>query len=210
MESHVMAETRRPPRLRRETSPAALELLHRAQAGDRDAFGQLYAEHLDLVTRYVAVRLYGSDRDVIPDVVHDAFTEALAGLASAPPDVTGWLLQLAARACTNHSWATRRYLRATHEIQHRRVPTATTAPTPARRPGATVDSWMAVLAATAQLTDGQRTAIQLRYLDGYPRDRAAVVMGRSMQAVRELERRALRRLSATFSGLTTTATAVPR
>jgi RNA polymerase sigma-70 factor (ECF subfamily) len=54
--------------------------------------------------------------------------------------------------------------------------------------------------ALAKLTDLQRRAIQLCYLDGYPRDRAAQAMGRSTAAMRDLERRALRRLHAVCSG----------
>jgi RNA polymerase sigma-70 factor (ECF subfamily) len=58
---------------------------------------------------------------------------------------------------------------------------------------------MTILAGMTRLTDNQRTAIQLRYLAGYPRDRAAEVMGRSTQAVRDLERRGLRRLNAALA-----------
>jgi RNA polymerase sigma-70 factor (ECF subfamily) len=48
--------------------------------------------------------------------------------------------------------------------------------------------------ALARLTPLQRRVVQLRYLDGYPRDRTAAAMGRSVAAVRWLERAALRRL----------------
>jgi RNA polymerase sigma-70 factor (ECF subfamily) len=46
----------------------------------------------------------------------------------------------------------------------------------------------------ARLTPDQRRAVQLRMLDGYPRDAAAHLMGKSVAAVRSLEQRALRRL----------------
>ena len=52
----------------------------------------------------------------------------------------------------------------------------------------------------ARLTPDQRRAIQLRYLDGYPRDAAARLMGRSIEAVRCLERRAIRRMQAVLVG----------
>jgi RNA polymerase sigma-70 factor (ECF subfamily) len=39
----------------------------------------------------------------------------------------------------------------------------------------------------ARLTPDQRQAIQLRYLDGYPRDAAAHLMHRSIEAARCLE-----------------------
>jgi DNA-directed RNA polymerase specialized sigma24 family protein len=188
-----MTQTRRPARPRRETTAESLDLLRRAQDGDREAFGRLYVDHLDLVTRYVAARLRDHDRNAVPDVVHDAFTDALAGLPHAPLDVTGWFLQLAARACTRHGWAARRYLRAAHEIrEHDAVTTMSMA-----APGAsTVGGRFALVLGRAELTDSQRKAIQLRYLDGYPRDLAAVAMDRSAAAVRALEWQGLRRLRA--------------
>ncbi|SCL25842.1 RNA polymerase sigma-70 factor, ECF subfamily [Micromonospora rhizosphaerae] len=198
-----MAHSRRPTRRRRETSSATLDLLRRAQNGDRDAFARLYAEHLDLITRYVAVRL--RDRDAIPDAVHEAFADALTELASAPHDVTGWILRLAARASTRHGWAARRYLRAAHEIHHR----AAIAPASAPRT-LTVGRRMAFVAGIARLTNNQRTAIRLRYLDGYPRDLAAAVMGCSSQTIRDLERRGLRRLNAALTRSSAGATAVAR
>ncbi|WP_349876341.1 hypothetical protein ABIH81_19550 [Micromonospora sp. HUAS YX12] len=163
-----------PPR----DSPATLDLLRRAQNGDRDAFARLYAEHLELITRYVAIRLRDGDRGATPDVVQDAFADALTELASAPQDVTGWFLQLAARVCTRHGWAARRYLRAAHKIHDRATiapatATATaTATAPAPHPF-TVGWRMAFVAGMARLTNNQRTVIQLRYLDGY----LAVVFG---------------------------------
>jgi RNA polymerase sigma factor (sigma-70 family) len=202
-----MADTRRTARPRRETAPATLDLLRRGQDGDRDAFGRLYAAHLDLVTRYAAVRLRDPDRDVIPDVVHDAFADALTELAYAPQDVTGWFLQLAARACTRHGRAARRYLHAAHETHDQ----AAIAPAAAPAPRTFTVGWrMAFVAGMARLTDNQRTAIQLRYLDGYPRDLAAAVMGRSTEANRDLERRGLRRLNAALALPSADATAVAR
>jgi RNA polymerase sigma-70 factor (ECF subfamily) len=51
----------------------------------------------------------------------------------------------------------------------------------------------------ARLTGAQRRAIQLRYLDDYPRDAAARLMDRSSEAVRDLERRGLRHLQAALT-----------
>lgn len=178
-----MADNRRPTRPRRETSPATLELLRRAQDGDRDAFGRLYADHLDIVTCYVPVRLRDCDCDcdwdAIPDAVHHAFTDALTELPSAPQDAAGWFLQPAACACTRHGWAARRYLRAAHEIHD-------------------------------HLTDNQRTAIQLHYLDGYPRDLTAATLSRSTAAIKDLQRRGLRRLNSALAMPMADATAVAR
>ena len=88
------------------------DLLHRAQSGDRLAFEHLYRRYVGNVQRYVIVRMRDWDRDAVPDLVQDTFCIALAELHAADPDVLGWLIGLAAKACTRHQWALRRYLRA--------------------------------------------------------------------------------------------------
>jgi len=57
----------------------------------------------------------------------------------------------------------------------------------------------------ARLTVAQRRAIQLRYLDGYPRDAAARLVDRSTEAVRDLEMRGLRHLEAALDAAPVTA-----
>jgi DNA-directed RNA polymerase specialized sigma24 family protein len=63
-------------------------------------------------------------------------------------------------------------------------------PQPGARPDTLRITLVAALIAGAQLTSGQRQAVQLR-LAGYPRDLAATEMDRSREAVRCLERRAV-------------------
>jgi len=58
---------------------------------------------------------------------------------------------------------------------------------------------MTFVHALARLTPDQRQAIQLRHIDGYPRDAAAKAMGRTVNAVRHLERAALLRLQHQFT-----------
>ena len=99
------------------------------------------------------------------------------------------MLRLAARAVTAHRWSQRRYLRAAYTIYEDRTgdrqPAALTL-AGLHRPGLTH--------ALARLTPLQRQVVQLRYLDGYPREHTAAVIGRSVATVRCLERAALCRL----------------
>jgi RNA polymerase sigma-70 factor (ECF subfamily) len=171
--------------VRIRTTPHALALLQRAQAGDIDAFAALYNGYRDLLRRYVWVRT--RDRHAVDDLVHDTFTDALAGLAAADDDVVGWLLRLAGRACTRHSWRIRRYRRAAHEL-HEATSTAFAA-----RSAPAFGALLSALIATAPLTLAQRQAVELR-LAGHPRAAAATAMGRSPGAVRGLERRAILRI----------------
>jgi RNA polymerase sigma-70 factor (ECF subfamily) len=168
------------------------DLLRRLHGGDRDAFDQLYRHTADVLTRYVTARL--RDRDAVDDLVQEAFCTALAEPHRLGEDLLGSMLRLAARAVTRHDWSQRRYLRAAYTVYEDR-----TAASAADRQVAE-ERTLAMLArpgfthALARLPILQRRVIQLRYYDGYPRDRAAHLMGRSVAAVRDLERRALRRL----------------
>ena len=180
-----------PPRRHPDVTPHILALLERAQHGDRDAFADLYTTFREPVTRYVCVRMRDRDPDAIPDLVQETFAGALANLSTALLDVRGWFIIHAARACNQHDWSHRRYVRAAYAIHDNNSPD--TAPAfggdqPAR-PGR-----ITFVHAMARLTADQRHAIQLRYLDGYPRDTAARLMERSAEAVRCLERRAIRRM----------------
>ena len=93
----------------------------------------------------------------------------------------------------------RRYTRAAYTLhEHNSRSGAAASPVlaePHRRPGR-----VTFVHAMARLTPDQRHAIQLRYLDGYPRDAVARLMNRSIEAVRCLERRAIRRMQAVLIG----------
>jgi RNA polymerase sigma-70 factor (ECF subfamily) len=175
-------------RRHREVAPHILALLDRAQHGDRHAFAELYLTFREPVTRYVAARMRGSDHDAIQDLVQETFTGALADLSAALLDVEGWFIWHAAKACNQHDWSRRRYVRAAYAVRDHDPAAADTGQTPARLGRITFAHAM------ARLTAAQRHAIQLRYLDGYPREAAARFMDRSTEAVRDLERRGLLRL----------------
>ncbi len=169
------------------------DLARRTRAGDREAFGELYRLTVDLVTAYIAVRMRDRDRDAIDDLVHDAYCDALADPGLIQPDIVGSLLRLAARACTRHQWSRNRYLRAAYTVYEDRRANGDTGPVTTTAPAAAATR-VTFVHALARLTADQRRAIQLRLLDGYPRDAAAHAMGKSVAAVKSLEQRALRRL----------------
>lgn len=173
---------------RRRTTIVDADLVDRARTGDRAAFAVLYEVTLDAVTRYVAARMRDRDRDAVGDLVHDAYCFALAEPSLIGDDAMGSLLRLASRAVTRHRWSHRRYLRAALTAGDDQY-SEPAAPTPAESV-----TRMTFVHALARLTPDQRRVVQLRHLDGYPRDVAARAMGRSENAVRHLERAALRRL----------------
>jgi len=194
-------------RHRRRVTVDQTALVTRLHDRDTDAFDRLYRQHVAAVTRYVAARLGGRDRDGVDDCVHDAFCDALADPTLIGADVLGSLLRLAARAVTRHGWSQRRYVRAAYAVYADATghadstglsggvhPAAATAsPTAARR--------LRISHALAQLSDEQRRAMQLRYLDAQPRARVAALMHRSVDAVRTLERQAVAHLRADLGAL---------
>jgi len=185
---------------RRRSTTFDAGLVDRTRSGDRAAFAQLYQLTLDTVTRYVAVRMREGNRDAIGDLVHDAYCFALAEPTLIGEDPLGSMLRLAARAVTRHHWSNRRYVRAAYTVgedqQTRPTPDPLGSAAPTVSEGVTR---MTFVHALARLTPDQRQAIQLRHIDGYPRDAAAKAMGRTVNAVRHLERAALRRLQHQFA-----------
>jgi RNA polymerase sigma-70 factor, ECF subfamily len=184
-----MATTRNHRRRSVGDDPA---LAARLRTGDPAAFEQLFRRHHRRLTRYVAARLAGRDRDAVDDLVQDAFCDAIAQPAQFSDDVLGCLLRLAARACTRHLWDSRRHARAAYTVYEDRTSPAAGSGQPTA-PAPTVGR-MQFTTALARLAPDQRRAIQLLYLDGQPRPAVAALMGRSIEAVRALQRRALRQL----------------
>jgi len=166
---------------------------------------------------------YGDNHNATPDLVQEAFCNAFANLPSAHHDVIGWLLAHAARACIAYEWSNRRYIRAAKAIEaEARVAeqladiTCPSAGEAEDRPEPHSDleqalaqelnvpaklGRIAFVQALARLTPDQRKAVQLRFLDGLPRDMRADELRRTPNAVSLLERRALRNLRAEFSGI---------
>jgi RNA polymerase sigma-70 factor (ECF subfamily) len=180
---------------RQEVPAETLTLLRRAQAGDRDAFGELYLAYAPNVRRYLTARLHHHDRDAVPDLVQDTFCAALHELRHAPDDLPGWLIRLAARMCTRHAWSQRRYLRAALTIgeqQQRHQPSASPVPVGSRATATPPR----LAQALAELHPDERRALQLLFLDGQPRQATARLMDCSLWALRQTRNRALNRLAA--------------
>jgi RNA polymerase sigma-70 factor, ECF subfamily len=175
-------------------------LLHRAQAGEREAFAELYRHYVGPLTRYVTRRVRDWERHAVPDIVQDAFCAALADMPNAGgEDVRGWLMAHATKAYNQHSWSWRRYTRTAYrQFDEARTAGSSASDSwaePASAAGEPVTVHREVMAqALARLPPDHRRAVQLRYLEELPRDLTAEVLSRTPEAVRMLERRGLARL----------------
>jgi RNA polymerase sigma-70 factor, ECF subfamily len=149
--------------------------------GDNTAFAEAYRTHLAALSAQVAARLTDGDLDVVADLVHDAFADALADPTLIGADVLASLRRLCDRACTRYLWSQRRYLRAVHTVYADQRADQPPAP-PTAQPG-TVE-------ALAALPDAERQVACLRFLDGHTPQVTAWLLGRSVGHITYLERRA--------------------
>jgi RNA polymerase sigma-70 factor, ECF subfamily len=147
------------------------ELAARAQAGDREAFGQLVARYSGQARR-VARAVLGSPEDA-DDATQDGFLSALTHLAryDAARPFGPWLMRIVANAAADRR--RRRRVRAAEELS----PTLA-----ARAPGPDAitdrEAFKAALAAAlAALPERQRVAVVLFDVEGYRHSEIAQVLG---------------------------------
>ncbi len=179
-------------------------LAARLRSGDPAAFEDLYRNHHQHVTRYVTARLARHDRDAVDDLVQDTFCAAIADPAGFDDDVFGCLRRLAARACTRHLSAARYHTRTVYAIDDDHLAASgdqPAAPTDWAMPAGRIETGrIEISQALARLAPDQRHVIELLYLDGHSRPQVAATIGRSVNTVRTLQRRALHHLKQQLAG----------
>ena len=161
-------------------------LVARAQL-DRALFAPLYERYLEEIGRFCYVRL--RDEEAARDATQQVFAQALAGLARyhESGQFRAWLYTIARHVLANHfrEWRPTVALEAAGD----RVDSAAS---PEETAAAALDRH-ALLSAVACLPDEQRMAIELR-LAGLTGLEIAAAMGRSHDAARKLQLRALEKL----------------
>ncbi len=170
------------------TAPTAGELeeadlVRRAQQGDARAFGVLYEQHVDRVYAYIAHRV--GNRADAEDLTEEVFLKALANLGRFRwrGSLLPWLLTIARNLVTDH-WRRRN--------REREWPLAP----PAAANGLTdavERHWQReqLRAAAGELTELQQQVIALRFAAGLSIAETAQVMGRSENAVKNLQHKAI-------------------
>lgn len=168
------------------------ELLGRAQAGDPDAFAELFRRVQPALLRYLRT-LCPDDSDDIASLTWLSVVRGLGGFSGDEGAFRGWLFTVARHAMIDARRASgRRPAAAVGE--HIEVLADTTAPDTADivlERAATV----AALEAVASLPPDQAEAVLLRVVAGLDVARIAAIMGRSPGSVRVLTHRGLRALA---------------
>ena len=166
------------------------ELVSRAQAGDAQAFGELYEQYAPVVYRFLRRRLDGSD-EVVHDLTADVFVkvyEKLDRYVERGLPFTAWLYRIAHNHLVDHLRTLPRYaaspLEAGAEVAEQHSGAAF---------GRVLDR-QTLEPALARLTPEQRQAVELRFLEGLSVAETAALMRRSEEAVKKLQARALANL----------------
>ncbi len=166
------------------------ELVSKAQQGDSAAFAELYETYAPVVYRFLRRRLDGSD-EVVHDLTADVFVkvyEKLDRYVERGLPFTAWLYRIAHNHLVDYLRTLPRYqaspLDESIEVAEHHSSSAF---------GRVLDR-ETLEPALARLTAEQRQAVQLRFLEGLSVAETAHRMGRSDEAVKKLQARALANL----------------
>ena len=165
-------------------------LVARAQQGDSQAFADLYEQYSPVVYRFLRRRLDGSD-EVVQDLTADVFVkvyEKLDRYVERGLPFTAWLYRSAHNHLVDYLRTLPRYqassLDETIEVAEHHSSTAF---------GRVLDR-ETLEPALARLTAEQRETVELRFFEGLSVAETAARMGRSDEAVKKLQARALANL----------------
>ena len=173
------------------------KLVRAAQAGDGEAFGQLYDRYVDTVFRFVYFRV--NDRALAEDFTSETFLRALRRIGTISyqgRDIGAWFITIARNIVLDHLKSAR------HRLE------LTTADTLEGKDH--VESTEAavlgllqserLMQAVKQLGDEQRECVMLRFLSGLSVSETAEVMGKNDGAIKALQHRAVRKLADLVGG----------
>jgi RNA polymerase sigma-70 factor (ECF subfamily) len=181
--------------------PADMErvaaLVELAQGGDADAFGLLYERYVDLVYRYVYLRVGSSH--VAEDLTSETFIRALRRIDTFSwqgKDIAAWFVTIARNLITDNAKSARFRMEVTTADMidaDRRV----------EGPEDEVLSHLRdarLFEAVKTLKPEQAECVVLRFMQGMSLAETALVVGKSQGAVKQLQLRAVRALHRALEG----------
>jgi RNA polymerase sigma-70 factor (ECF subfamily) len=182
-------------------TPADMErvaaLVELAQGGDADAFGLLYERYVDLVYRYIYVRVGSSH--LAEDLTSETFIRALRRIDSFSwqgKDIAAWFVTIARNLITDNVKSARFRLEVTTADMidaDRRVDGPENEVLAHLRDTRLVE-------AIKTLKPEQAECVVLRFMQGMSLAETALVIGKSQGAVKQLQLRAMRALHHQLEG----------
>jgi len=164
------------------------QLIHAAQGGEAEAFGELYERYAERVFRYLFAHL--SNRMDVEDLTEEVFLRVWRSLPRYKErgvPFLAFLYRIAHNVLVDHY---RRAERATPQVALNDLPIRDQAPGPGEMVMMEIDH-QELRAMLGRLRADYRKVLALRFLSGLTPDETAEVMGRSAGAVRVLQHRAL-------------------
>jgi len=168
-------------------------LVERAQAGDSEAFGELYDRYVDLVYRYIYYRV--GTTQLAEDLTSETFLRALRRISSFTwqgRDVGAWFVTIARNLIADHYKSGRYRLEmTTDDIVETGSKLVEDGPE-----NAVLESMQnkVLLEAVKQLNAEQQECIVLRFLQGLSVAETAQAMNKNDGAIKALQYRAIRSL----------------
>jgi RNA polymerase sigma-70 factor (ECF subfamily) len=184
----------------------SLEVLRRAQAGDRSAFEQLYLRHRDALLLSVRCRLSPSLRARLSseDVLQSVVADVLSDIGRFEPRGQGALAHWLHAAVLNKLRNKADWYGASKRAGDMQLSDSLVGRLAARSQDAPgylePERWVALEAALAGLPAEMREAVLLRTIEGLSNADAAAALRKSPDAASKLYQRALARLGARLSG----------
>ena len=186
-------------------APDSWQLVTRAQAGDTDAFADLYAQYRDTVMRFLQYRV--GSRHVAEDLAAEVWIRALRNIGRVQfmgRDFGAWLTTIARNIVNDHFKSGR--VRLSTPVEDMHTWDLPAVDDPEAETVAAVQRSSAerlITEAMAQLTPEQKRVIELRFYDGLSTVETAAAMGKQVGAVKAAQTRAcasLRRQLGPVSG----------
>ena len=171
-----------------------MDIVTRAQAGDAEAFGELYDRYVDVVYRYIYYRV--ANATLAEDLTSETFLRALRRIASYTwqgRDIGAWFVTIARNLIADHFKSGRYRLEvATSDLVEAGADRSEDGPENEVLAGITN---AALLEAVKRLNTEQQECISLRFLQGMSVAETAAIMGKNEGAIKALQYRAVKSLS---------------
>jgi RNA polymerase sigma-70 factor (ECF subfamily) len=186
------------PEIESTTEPAGeqaavMSLVQAAQAGDGEAFGQLYDTYVTVVHRYIAYRV--ANHTLAEDLTSETFLRALRRISSYTwqgRDFGAWLVTIARNLIADHFKSSRYKLElATSDLVEAGADRGLEGPENEVLTGITN---VTLLEAVKKLGAEQQECIVLRFLQGMSVSETATILGKNDNAVKALQYRAVKAL----------------
>lgn len=173
-----------------------LALVQRAQSGDAEAVGALFDKHYRTMFRYFYVRV--RQQQLAEDLAGELFTRMVHYLPSFEPTAVpfrAWLFRIAYNLTMDH-------FRVLNGKPLEPLEQAQAVAQPEQNPVRQVEQQMTnqtLLASLETLVPEQRQVIILRFLLGLSLQETAVIMERSLSAVKAMQHRGLKIMRASLA-----------